>query len=448
MFNVHNAGAQPFTCSTIRTRDGFLLTEVFKFALENLKTNALFRDKLKGVNIGGVVLDSCGSSVRAATLLSNFYGNRLILRDNTNTAIDPKTVPMYIGGSSSTQVDRMSNVLNTLAVPLISYSATATVLENTYYPYFLRTIPNDRKHAKAIVSFLKRYGQKNIQVLYSDNTYGRGGVSDLILAARMEGICIAAQQRVSSNTSVDIEAANNVAASLLKRPNATVVVMFMHMEYTNAVLQAVGRNPMILGKYLFVGTSAWGSVGTVVANVQDQVYANSVTFAEQTADVLNFEREYLSRPQMNPNHYTVNPWFSEYYQDLFQCSLSDGSQHYPRKCASSTLPLTASQSYRQDMRTLHVLNAVYSIALGLHDALVSTCGANYNGVCQNFTLTAERRKLILSKIKSVSFIDETGKTFQFQGKPHCSLPTCVYCWSTLSVSTQARAATKATIFSQ
>uniref|UniRef100_A0A1I8I0J7 G_PROTEIN_RECEP_F3_4 domain-containing protein n=1 Tax=Macrostomum lignano TaxID=282301 RepID=A0A1I8I0J7_9PLAT len=410
LFDVHYSGSVPFSCGRVNGQNGFLLTEVFKYAIESIQTSPIFSGKLRGVKVGGIVMDTCSSAVRTDSLVANLHSGSIVLRDSSLNRIDPEKVMAYVAASTSEMADQLSRVTNVVQVPVISYAATMSSLSNKQlYPYFSRTVPSDDKVAYAIVDFLKRYGLTNVQFVLSPGAYGSSGLQSVQRAIANEGICISHTLQVN-RTGLTAVNADQVASELLKRPQSTVIVTFLQSNDLAELLGAVSRNNLTYDRFLFIGTTYWGNSKTVLSKITNGRYPRAITFGFETADLTDFERSYLL--SKNPTSYaSVNPWFNEYYEHLFQCTLSSSSPYYSKRCSSSTMSLTDSRNYSQDSLALYVVNAVYSTALGIHTALLRICGPDYNGICSDFYGSGEKRQWVQSGIRSAVFVDATNLNF-------------------------------------
>lgn len=59
------------------------------------------------------------------------------------------------------------------------------------------------------------------------------------------------------------------------------------------------------------------------------------------------------------------------------------------------------------------MNAVFSIAEGVHRTLQSKCGVNYSGVCPAFVSDEDTYQMIMTHMDQMSFQDITGEVFRF-----------------------------------
>ncbi|XP_074304463.1 glutamate receptor 3.4-like [Silene latifolia] len=89
-----------------------------------------------------------------------------------------KDVAIAIGPQSSGIAHVISNVMNELYVPLLSF-ATDPSLSSMQYPFFLRTIQSDYFQMNAIADVITYYGWRDVVAIYVDDDYGRNGISTL-----------------------------------------------------------------------------------------------------------------------------------------------------------------------------------------------------------------------------------------------------------------------------
>ena len=76
--------------------------------------------------------------------------------------------------------------------------------------------------------------------------------------------------------------------------------------------------------FKFIGSESWANYKDIIKGLED-VVENAITLGVETADLTGFD-EYLE--PKNPNNYFANPWFTEYYESVFQCSLTGTNPKY------------------------------------------------------------------------------------------------------------------------
>ncbi|XP_076928102.1 glutamate receptor 3.4-like [Bidens hawaiensis] len=90
-----------------------------------------------------------------------------------------KDVVAAIGPQSSGIAHVISQVVNELHVPLLSFGATDPTLSSLQYPYFIRTTQNDFHQMSAITDLVLHFEWKEIIAIFVDDDYGRNGISAL-----------------------------------------------------------------------------------------------------------------------------------------------------------------------------------------------------------------------------------------------------------------------------
>ncbi|CAO2830716.1 unnamed protein product [Amaranthus hypochondriacus] len=88
-------------------------------------------------------------------------------------------VVAIIGPQSSVVAHVVSQVAKGVQVPLLSFAATDPTLSSLEYPFFVRTTQNDLFQMAAIADIIDYYGWREVTAIYTDDDYGRNGISDL-----------------------------------------------------------------------------------------------------------------------------------------------------------------------------------------------------------------------------------------------------------------------------
>ncbi|XP_059178375.1 uncharacterized protein LOC131957655 [Physella acuta] len=409
LFDVHLPGATPFTCGAINPKHGLQLLEAFHFALEyvNNKTG-YFKDKLPNVQLGGVGLDMCMSASRAANLVANIHSGNIVLKKNGIT-VDSRMIDAYIATMDTESSTRVADILTQLGIPQISYGATGMdLLDRTKYNYFLRSVPADDKQCRAIVSYLKKFLYNNIQVITSFDEIGEPGVKEFKRLSFVNKICITKEYLVGEGGNVAADAPG-VIKSIGARKDAQVVVLWMKDPLP--LLEAASSDDTISSTFLFIATDKWGADADYLANPKLfnlLKYRNLVILDVETADVPDYDR-YLEFK--TPSNYLANPWFKDFFENLQNCYWDSPSGTRLVKCdPSSTIP--RADNYVQDSYVLYVINAVFSAAMGIHNAIKSVCTSN-TGACNLYVTSGERRQKVLTGILNVNFTDDTHQPFYY-----------------------------------
>ncbi|KAH7851841.1 hypothetical protein Vadar_017175 [Vaccinium darrowii] len=84
-----------------------------------------------------------------------------------------------IGPQSSVTAHVISHIANELQVPLLSFAATDPTLSSLQYPFFVRTTQDDHFQMAAIAEIVEYYEWREVTAIYTDDDYGRNGISAL-----------------------------------------------------------------------------------------------------------------------------------------------------------------------------------------------------------------------------------------------------------------------------
>lgn len=400
-------------CGAINGQYGAQLLEAFNYAIEYVNSKSgNFSDVLHGVRLGGVAFDICKSPTRAGNLVANIHSRNIDLIVN-NFRLDPDTFDVYIGALETEASIRVADVLRVLGIPQITYGATSLELRDPLrYYYFMRSVPADDKQARALISFLKRHEINHVQVINSFDSVGEMGREEFLRLAYLNRICVTQNITVGKTGSVTDDEANTTMHSILS-DNANAVLLFLDKrDDFRKLLEKVTDE--IADKYFFIGTDRWGYDPEVLKGlVRLYTKRRVVTFDIETADLPLFDK-YLE--DKTPDNYDLNPWFAEYYEQMYKCNLPSGARPFGNNdCVPPYRGLSRSVNYVQDPYVLYVVNSVFSAALGIHYSLEKLCifRTPYYGVCAQYRQSGIRRQLILDGIKQVNFTDATQQPFYF-----------------------------------
>ncbi|XP_033748674.1 LOW QUALITY PROTEIN: uncharacterized protein LOC117333478 [Pecten maximus] len=415
LFDIHKKGQTPYSCGEINDEHGFQLLEAFHFALEYANNRSgIFRNVWPEVTFGGVALDVCQNPTRAGNMIANIHSGTLKLTTKSQSqdiTINPDNIDVYVGPFDSESTIRVADIVNPLGIPQISYAATSLELMDPYkYRYFLRTVPADDKQARAIISYLKRFDLNNVQVITSYDSIGLHGLEEFARLARLNRICISQNITTGVSGSISIVEAQTTLNKLFSYRDATVVIMFV--EDPETLLQSIENRDDVRNNFTFIGTDKLGFNHEQWNNARKLMNSRrAVTFDIETADVPELDK-YLE--YKTPENYFFNPWFDEYYQELFQCNFDSRSTKYSEPCPTHLLGIPRAEKYIQDPYALYVINAVFSAVFGVDKALREICPSNTIGVCNLFRTSGERRQRIMTGIQATSFVDATNQPFYYE----------------------------------
>ncbi|XP_065262323.1 metabotropic glutamate receptor 5 isoform X2 [Emys orbicularis] len=417
LFSVHH---QPTVdkvherkCGEVREQYGIQRVEAMLHTLDRINLDPTL---LPNITLGCEIRDSCWHSAVALEQSIEFIRDSLISSeeeegivrcvDGSSTSIrSKKPIVGVIGPGSSSVAIQVQNLLQLFNIPQIAYSATSMDLsDKTLFKYFMRVVPSDAQQARAMVDIVKRYNWTYVSAVHTEGNYGESGMEAFKDMSAKEGICIAHSYKIYSN------AGEQSFDKLLKKlrshlPKARVVACFCEGMTVRGLLMAM-RRLGLAGEFLLLGSDGWADRYDVTDGYQREA-VGGITIKLQSPDVKWFDDYYL---QLRPETNLRNPWFQEFWQHRFQCQLKGYPQENTKYNKTCNSQLTLKTQHVQDSKMGFVINAIYSMAYGLHNMQMSLC-PGYAGLCDAMK-PIDGQKLLDSLMKT-NFTGVSGEVILF-----------------------------------
>nr|XP_005304124.1 metabotropic glutamate receptor 5 isoform X1 [Chrysemys picta bellii] len=417
LFSVHH---QPTVdkvherkCGEVREQYGIQRVEAMLHTLDRINLDPTL---LPNITLGCEIRDSCWHSAVALEQSIEFIRDSLISSeeeegivrcvDGSSTSIrSKKPIVGVIGPGSSSVAIQVQNLLQLFNIPQIAYSATSMDLsDKTLFKYFMRVVPSDAQQARAMVDIVKRYNWTYVSAVHTEGNYGESGMEAFKDMSAKEGICIAHSYKIYSN------AGEQSFDKLLKKlrshlPKARVVACFCEGMTVRGLLMAM-RRLGLAGEFLLLGSDGWADRYDVTDGYQREA-VGGITIKLQSPDVKWFDDYYL---QLRPETNLRNPWFQEFWQHRFQCQLEGYPQENTKYNKTCNSQLTLKTQHVQDSKMGFVINAIYSMAYGLHNMQMSLC-PGYAGLCDAMK-PIDGQKLLDSLMKT-NFTGVSGEVILF-----------------------------------
>lgn len=187
-----------------------------------------------------------------------------------------------------------------------------------------------------------------------------------------------------------------VIRQLLQKPNARVAVLFLRSDDARELLAAAAR---LNTSFIWVASDGWGAQESIVKG--NEVTAEGAITLELAANpITEFNRYFLS---LNPFKNHRNPWYKEFWEQRFQCSLGLGGVELgetPLPPCDKDLSMDRS-NFEPESKIMFVVNAVYAMAHALHNMQRSLC-FNTTKLCDSMK-ALDGRRLYRDYILNVSF---------------------------------------------
>ena len=201
-----------------------------------------------------------------------------------------------------------------------------------------------------MIELLLHFNWTYISAVYSRDSYGQSGITDLRKLAEEYDICIDLEEEIDSD--FDYQA----IARKLANSNAKVVVLYALQEHAERLLEEVTYTAA-RQKFTWIASSARAQAVDVVRRFNETTAGmfGTVPLIESSND---FD-EYYSQLTIQSNR--RNPWFPLFYASLTNCSLS-------LDCSNDS-NLTSLPQYEQEYTVPLVVDAIYVFAHALHNFL-------------------------------------------------------------------------------
>uniref|UniRef100_A0A8C4ZKG5 Glutamate receptor, metabotropic 5a n=1 Tax=Gadus morhua TaxID=8049 RepID=A0A8C4ZKG5_GADMO len=403
-------------CGAVREQYGIQRVEAMMHTLDLINADP---NLLPNITLGCEIRDSCWHSAVALEQSIEFIRDTLVSNEEEESQAkcpgedgsvvmqSKKPIVGLIGPGSSSVAIQVQNLLQLFNIPQIAYSATSMDLsDKSLFKYFMRVVPSDAQQARAMVDIVKRYNWSYVSAIHTEGNYGESGMEAFKDMAAEEGICIAHSDKIYSN------AGEQSFDKLLDKlrghlPKARVVACFCEGMTVRGILMAMRRRHLV-GEFLLVGSDGWADRSDVTDGYQREA-AGGITIKLKSAYVTWFDDYYLN---LKPETNLRNPWFPEFWQHRFQCRLRGYPQENPAYNRTCNCEYTSSlrQQYAQDTKMGFVINAIYSMAYGLHAMQQSLC-PGYKGLCSAMR-PIDGRKLLEFLMKT-NFTGVSGETIYF-----------------------------------
>ncbi|XP_048356815.1 metabotropic glutamate receptor 3 isoform X2 [Sphaerodactylus townsendi] len=376
LFPIKEKGTGAEECGRINEDRGIQRLEAMLFAIDQINRDGHL---LPGIKLGVHILDTCSRDTYALEQSLEFVRASLTKVDEAeymcpdgSYAIQeniPLLIAGVIGGSYSSVSIQVANLLRLFQIPQISYASTSAKLsDKSRYDYFARTVPPDFYQAKAMAEILRFFNWTYVSTVASEGDYGETGIEAFEQEARLRNICIATSEKVGrSNIRKSYD---SVIRELLQKPNAKVIVLFMRSDDSRELIAAANRFNV---SFTWIASDGWGAQESVVKGNEHIAYG-AITLELTSHPVKEFDRYFQSLTPAN-NH--RNPWFKDFWEQKFQCSLQNKKNHI--KTCDKHLSINSS-NYEQESKIMFVVNAVYAMAHALHKMQRNLC-PNTTKIC-------------------------------------------------------------------
>ena len=303
---IHNPdlSGDPIKCADLRMTNGLQTGLAIGYALNEVNQNR-GPVTLNNVEVGGILFDHCNSPARAYGLPSALYSGILA---STDYSPDLNMIRAWLTDNTLV-TEEMKGFFQDLNLPVISPMAVSNIfLDEDEYPTFLRTIQGDSTIAAALAILVKSLGFQYVTIVYSANSFGRGGKEAFYQIAQQEGICIIKALELGPGTNT------TALVSDLVDQSTHVVVTYMGMRDMETFIDARAANSAALNNLIVFSPEPYAAL-----YARKGPAAKNILSLSMKASNMAGYAEFLGN--IDESRILQYPGFANYYQDLFKCNL-------------------------------------------------------------------------------------------------------------------------------
>ena len=320
---------------------------------------------------------------------------------NKNVSTKPPVVAV-IGAIFSSVSIPLASFFRVFNMPQISFTSSSPLLSNRdLYTYFYRTVPPGYLQAQAMIDLIIYFGWEYVSTIYSNNLYGRPGIDEFHKLAKSKSVCIDYNKGIDDSTDY-VLLANNLINS-----TANVVVLFASVHHVELLLTEVHTlysSGISKRRFLWIASNSW-SQG--LDTKYKDITIGKWGIGSYSEKVPLFENYYS---QLTPATNMRNPWFCEFYEHYYDCSIGVN-------CSNTSIVNDSRYTFYQDSYDGTAIDAVYSVAHSINNFLNDNCDQPLVWYPENQTCLGQIQKLngsnLLKYIKNVKFTSPTGNEVYF-----------------------------------
>lgn len=312
-----------------------------------------------------------------------------------------KNLVAVIGPLAAAGAAEVNSLLSLFRIPEIGYSFTGQEMGlRGRMNFYVSVVPMDQAQARAMIDLVRHFNWTYVSVVYTEGDgSSQASVDEFTQRSVGRNICVSQWLGVpASGTRQDYLAA---VENLRKTGRARVVVCFCNSVTVQGLFTAM-RTANATGEFTVVASDAWTTDAQLISGLEAEALGSLALRVHVLPD-MDFEQYYTT---LNPVNNTRNPWFREFWQTWFNCSLcTAGSCENPTrpKCTGNE---TLREKHSQDPMVSGVKSALYMVAYALDDMLRDYCATDAN-VTDDCT-----RKVHVSGERFVEYLRNVSKLHQ------------------------------------
>ncbi|XP_022800475.1 metabotropic glutamate receptor 3-like [Stylophora pistillata] len=421
LFPVHRSTSTDSSCTSL-FKEGVVLTEAMVYAVKYVNENKLLPQQ---ITLGYDIRDTCGKVITALKESLDFVNERKKVSSeresnsttNLSTLTSLRNPIAVLGAGNSVISSAVNDILSIFRVPQVGYASTSRLLSNkNRYPTFLRTVPSDSHQGKAMARIVSNLGWNYVAMFASDDVYGRPLAETFKTEAKKLGICLALDILIPSHPPNGT--IRKLVSKLRQNKNLNIILLFASEDEAVDFLQeAMLQN---VAKKLWIASDSWAD-SPKIAEDNAEVVDGMLRIINQPIVVPDFMKDFYN---LNPFNNPQNFWFSQFWEEIFQCSIL---KHNMTLLKENRFSLRAQCKGKEKLadkflqtdavfsRVSYVLDAVLSIVFSVRKICQSTLDTQTSSEVprKNACINNITPSSVLSKIFNVTFTSVTNRTVLF-----------------------------------
>ncbi|XP_065293104.1 metabotropic glutamate receptor 1-like isoform X1 [Dermacentor albipictus] len=280
-----------------------------------------------------------------------------------------KNLVAVLGPLAAAGASEVNSLLSLFRIPEIGYSTMGQELGlRSRLGFYVSLVPMEQAQARAMVDLVRYFNWTYLSVVYTEgDSSSQSSLEEFAERAVRQNVCVSQWLGVpASGTAEDYLTA---VRNLNRTSRARVVVCFCTSVTVQGLLAGI-RAANATGDFNIVASDAWTTDAKLLAGLEAEALGTLALRVHVKPDP-DFEVYYT---QLNPDENTRNPWFAEFWETYFNCSLEDRpdcTQNCRPRCTGNE---SLADNFHQDEMVSGVKSAVYMVAYALHDMLQDYCG--------------------------------------------------------------------------
>ena len=319
---------------------------------------------LPGIILGAKIIDDCMSDTHALEQSMEFIRHSLKTLDSTqyecsdgNPALPKnkdveKLIFGVVGASVSDVSIQVANLLRLFKMPQISYASTSSVLsDKTRFDYFARTVPSDSFQSKAMVDIVSYFNWTYVSTVASEGEYGESGIAHFTQEARARNICIATHQKIPSRAEWDRKIYEDIVSNLKtkmdmgEKRGSKAVILFVKSSDVPGFFRAFKNLNLTTDGWAFIASDGMGLELDPLKGLE-YLASGAITLELQTEEIHQFDNYFSNLSPLKNDTIKRNPWFKEYWEDLYKCNFIENYDISPPQHSSKQNLLQQSNGAR------------------------------------------------------------------------------------------------------